>query len=191
MATIPNKPCHEGAGAATEESVVCDAAGHLQNVIIYLEDAPAGAPVSGLPPVMVDQVNCRYVPHVVAIRAGQALHVTTSDPTLHNVHGLCIENSAFNFALVAKGQSKDLTFDLPERFPLQCDVHPWMKAYVQVFSHPWFAVSDQEGKFEIRNVPNGSFTLVAWQEKYGVVREKITVEDGKVLERGIEFKSGL
>jgi len=191
MAAIPNQPCHEGAGTLTEETVVTDGNGHVQNVIVYLEDAPAGGPVQGLAPVTLDQVNCRYLPHVVALQAGQTLHVTTSDPTLHNVHGSCIDNPAFNFALVEKGQSKDLTFQTSERFPVRCDVHPWMKAWVAVFPNPWFAVTDKDGRYELRNVPAGAYTLVAWQEKYGSVKQKITVQDGKVVEQNFEFKSGL
>jgi plastocyanin len=158
---------------------------------VYLEDAPASGRAQGLAPITLDQVNCRYVPHVVALRAGQTLHVTTSDPTLHNVHGTCVENTAFNFALVAKGQSKNLSFETPERFPVRCDVHPWMKAWVAVFSHPWFAVTDKDGKYELRDVPAGTYTLVAWQEKYGPLKQKIIVQDGKVVEQDIEFKSGL
>jgi plastocyanin len=191
MATLPNQPCHAGAGPLKEESVVADASGHLQNVIVYLEDAPGAAPATHLPPVVIDQVNCQYVPHVVALRAGQTLHVTTSDPTLHNVHGLCTVNDAFNFALVAKGQSKDLAFTQPERFPLRCDVHPWMKAFVQVFPHPWFAVTGADGSFEIRGVPSGTYTLVAWQEKYGEQHVPVTVADGQTLTAPITFRSGL
>jgi plastocyanin len=191
MATIPNQPCHASAGPLKEESVVVDAEGHLQNVIVYLENAPAAPPAANLPPVVLDQVNCQYVPHVVALRAGQTLHVTTSDPTMHNVHGLCTANDAFNFALVAKGQSKDLVFTEPERFPIRCDVHPWMKAFVQVFPHPWFAVSAADGSFEIRNVPSGTYTLVAWQEKYGEQRIPVTVADGQTVTTPVTFQSGL
>lgn len=191
MATIPNQPCHAGAGPLKEESVVVDAEGHLQNVIVYLENAPAAPAAVNLPPVVLDQVNCRYVPHVVALRTGQTLHVTTSDPTMHNVHGLCTINEAFNFALVAKGQSRDLVFTEPERFPVRCDVHPWMKAYIQVFPHPWFAVTAADGSFEIRNVPSGTYTLVAWQEKYGEQRIPVTAVDGQTVTTPITFQSGL
>ncbi|HXE52514.1 MAG TPA: carboxypeptidase regulatory-like domain-containing protein [Tepidisphaeraceae bacterium] len=191
MATIPNQPCHAGAGPLKEETVVVDAAGHLQNVIVYLENAPPAPANSNLPAVVLDQKDCRYVPHVLTLGTGQTLRATTSDPTLHNVHGLCSVNEPFNFALVAPGQSKDLTFSRPELFQVRCDVHPWMKAYVEVFSHPYFAVTDAGGKFEIRNVPSGSYTLMAWQEKYGTVRQPVTVEDGKVVTANFTFQSGL
>jgi plastocyanin len=191
MATIPNQPCHAGAGPLKEESVVVDSDGHLRNVIVYLENAPVAATVSNLPPVVLDQVNCRYFPHVVVLRTGQTLHVTTNDPTLHNVHGLCTANEAFNFALVAPGQSKDLVFTEPERFPIRCDVHPWMRAYVQVFTHPWFAVTGADGSFELRDVPAGNYMLVAWQEKYGEQRVPVTVPDGQTVTTPITFQSGL
>jgi hypothetical protein len=188
MAVIPNQPCHAGAPELRDETVVADAAGHLQNVIVYLENPPPAPPALNLPPVSLDQVNCQFVPHVVALRTGQTLHVSTSDATLHNVHGLCTANDAFNFALVAAGQSKDLTFSRPERFPVRCDVHPWMKAYVQVFDSPYFAVTAKDGSFQIRNLPPGSYTLVAWQERYGEMRVSLNVRDDDVSDVQISFR---
>ena len=188
MALIENQPCHPG-GPLQDESVVCDAAGHLQNVVVYLEGAPPAPPASP-PPIVLDQVNCRYVPHVLALRTGQTLRVTSSDPTLHNVHGLCTVNDAFNFALVAAGEHKDIAFAQPEAFPVRCDVHPWMKAFIHVFAHPYFAVTSKDGSFAIRNLPAGSYTLVAWQEKYGTLRQPVTVA-GQVLAADFRFQSGL
>jgi hypothetical protein len=191
MATIPNHPCHEGAKPLKEETVVPDDAGHLQNVIVFLEDAPPAPPAETSQPVVLNQINCRYVPHVVALRTGQALHVTTSDPTLHNIHGTCTVNEAFNFALVAPGQSRDLSFSQPELFPVRCDVHPWMKAYIQVFAHPFFAVTDKNGHFEIDHVPPGAYTLAAWQEKYGDLRQPVRIDDGKTANASFTYQSGL
>jgi hypothetical protein len=189
MATIPNQPCHAGAPTLNEESVVVDDRGHLQNVIVYLESPPP-APPENLPPITLDQLNCRYVPHVIALRTGQTLHVVSSDATLHNVHGECVVNEPFNFAMVAAGQSRDLTFARPERFALRCDVHPWMKAFVAVFDHPYFAVTGSDGKFEIRNVPSGSYVLVAWQERYGQQHVPITVIDAHETPSSFVFQSG-
>jgi plastocyanin len=189
MAMIPNKPCHDGAPPLIEEKVVSDGSGHLQNVVVYLEDAPPAPP--GKPsPVTLDQVNCQYVPHVVALRTGQTLHVATSDAAMHNVHGLCIVNDAFNFALVRPGQSKDLTFAQPEMFPVSCDVHPWMKAYVHVFAHRYFAVTRSDGSFEIPNVPSGAHTLIAWQENYGTLKQPVTTADHEVRTADFTFQSG-
>lgn len=181
MAMIPNQPCHAGAPPLHEETVVADSEGHLQNVIVYLENPPP-APRASPAAVSLDQINCQFVPHVIALRTGQTLHVATSDPTLHNVHGLCTVNDAFNFALVAPGQSKDLAFRQPDRFPVRCDVHPWMKAYVQVFDHPYFAVTAKDGTFEIKNIPAGSYTLVLWQERYGETRVPVKVSDNQTTQ---------
>ena len=190
MKTIPNKSCCPGAAPLKEESVVADTAGHLQNVVVWLEDAPP-APRSDLPPVVLDQKDCRYVPHVLALQTAQTLRVTTSDPTLHNVHGMCTVNDAFNFALIAKGQSKDLTFEKPETFPIRCDVHPWMKAYVHVFDHPYFAVTGADGAFEIDRIPAGTYTLIAWHEMYGTNRLRVTASEATPAVVSVVFQSGL
>jgi plastocyanin len=190
MTAIPNQPCHAGAPTLHDESVVSNGQGHLQNVVVYLENPPPAPAAINLQPVSLDQVNCQFVPHVVALRTGQTLHVSSSDPALHNVHGLCTVNNAFNFALVASGQSKDLTFGQPERFPVRCDVHPWMKGFVAVFNHPYFAVTGKDGAFEIRNVPSGTYTLVAWQERYGELRTTVKATDGQTSNASFTFQSG-
>jgi plastocyanin len=191
MQMIPNQPCHAGAKPFKEETVVVDATGHLANVVVHLEDAPPAPVAHDLPAVVLDQIDCRYVPHVLALRTGQTLHVASSDPTLHNVHGQCTTNDPFNFALVAAGQFKDLTFGEPEAFPIRCDVHPWMKAYVHVFTHPYFAVTASDGTFEIKNVPAGTYTLVASHEKYGTMRTPVVVSDETVTIASFTFASGL
>jgi len=188
MAAIPNRPCHAGAPPLRDESVVTYGDGHLQNVIVYLQDAPPAPIATTLPAFALDQVNCQFVPHVVGLRTGQTLHVSSGDPTLHNVHGLCTVNDAFNFALIAAGQSKDLSFSQPERFPVRCDVHPWMKAYVQVFDSPYFAVTAKDGSFEICNVPPGTYTLIAWQERYGELRRSVDVSDEHTAEASFEYR---
>jgi hypothetical protein len=174
MRDIPNSACHPGGSLVKDESIVTDAAGHLANAIVYLKDGP---PID-LPaePVLIDQVGCRYVPHVVALRTGQTLRVRSSDATLHNVHGLTEINPPFNFGMSAAGQTRDVSFARPEVLKLRCDVHPWMQAYVAVFDHPMFGVTGADGTFEINHVPPGKYTLVAWQERLGEMTREITVE---------------
>lgn len=191
LAMIPNATCGAGAKPLPDESVVVDSAGNVQNVIVYLENAPPAFGATNLPPVVLDQVNCHYVPHVLALRTDQVLRAVSSDPTLHNVHGLCSVNDPFNFGLVGAGQSRDLQFPRPELFPVRCDVHPWMKAYVGIFEHPWFAVTGKDGRFEIKNVPPGQYTLTAWQETYGTLHMKVTAANGEVSSARFTFRSGL
>ena len=174
---IPNSECHSGAGLVPDETVVVDDGGGLRNVLVYLKDGPnADVPAPVSPPVL-DQVGCRYVPRVVAVRVGETLRVRSSDPVMHNVHGLADQNPAFNFGMTAAGETKDLTFNAPEVIRVKCDVHPWMVAHVGVFDHPFHAVSGEGGSFELTRVPPGTYTLVAWHEKYGRAEQQVTVTE--------------
>ena len=191
MPIIANQPCHPGAKSLQDETVATDADGHLENVVVYLESPPPAPPAPAPPIRVLDQINCHYIPHVIALRTGQALRISSSDPTFHNVHGMSLDNPPFNFALISAGQSKQISFTKPEAFIVRCDVHPWMKAYIHVFDHPYFAVTGMDGSFQISNVPSGDYTLVAWQEKYGKLRQHVTIADDKVCTLGFVFQSGL
>lgn len=175
---VPN--CHAGADATVpDETVVAGSDGALRNVIVHLKDGPNVATSSG--PLVLDQVGCRYVPHVVTLRTGQTLRVRSSDPTLHNVHGLPDRNRPFNFGMTMAGETRDMTFTHPEIFRIRCDVHPWMQAYAGVFDHPFHAVTGEDGTFRLEGVPAGTYTLVAWHEKYGQRQQTVTVgESGQI-----------
>jgi plastocyanin len=174
MREIPNSACHPGGPLVRDESVVADDGGRLANVVVYLKDGPpVDVPAAG--PAVLDQAGCRYVPHVVALRTGQTLTIRSSDATLHNVHGQCSANPAFNVGMTGPGQSRDFTFARPEVFKVGCDVHPWMAAHVAVFDHPMFAVTGEGGRFEIKRVPPGTYTLVAWHERLGTRQQQVTV----------------
>jgi len=175
MREIPNSACHPGGPLVREESVVVDDGGNrLANVVVYLKDGPPVDMPAGSP-VVLDQIGCRYVPHVVALRTGQTLTIRSSDTTLHNVHGQCTVNPAFNVGMTGAGQSRDFVFARPETFKVGCDVHPWMAAHVAVFDHPMFAVTRDGGRFEIHSVPPGTYTLVAWHERLGTREQQVTV----------------
>ena len=105
---------------------------------------------------MLDQVHCQYVPHVVALQAGQKLTVHSADDTMHNIDGHPSINPQFNVAQSHAGASRALSFQAAEIFPVKCDVHPWMQAYIAVFDNNCFAVTKDDETFEIHNVPPGS-----------------------------------
>jgi hypothetical protein len=164
------------------EAIVAGANGTLQNVIVYLKGMPADSGGPARDPVVLDQLGCRYRPHVVALETDQVLRVESHDPFLHNVDIKSTANHASNFVEFAQpGQpaTTDTSFNLPEIFPVQCDVHPWMRAWVGVFDHPYFAVTDASGAFRIDKVPSGNFTLVAWQERFGEISSPLQIIDGK------------
>ena len=168
--------CHEGTIDITDESVVVNDNGTLRNAFVYLEGAAATGDGSSREAALLDQVDCRYVPHAIGVQAGQTLRVRSGDPTLHNVHALSRANRAFNLSMTRAGDEKTVTFTKHEFVPVRCDVHPWMLAYVGVFENPWFAVTDPGGAFEIRNVPEGSYKLVAWHERYGRLEQSVDVK---------------
>jgi plastocyanin len=156
------------AGDATPDVIVINN-GRLKNVFVYVRGASVDDyrfPVGG--PVVLDQRNCRYVPHVLGVQAGQTLRITNSDQTDHNVHPTPKKNQGFNISQVHGDPALERVFDNEEvMIPVQCNQHNWMRANIGVLDHPFFAVSDDDGSFVIKNVPPGDYTLVFWHEVYG------------------------
>lgn len=183
---VANEPCCENDPPLKEETVVVNANATLRNVFVYLEDAPA-LDGSEQPPVLLDQVRCRYVPHAVAVQVGQPLRVRSSDPTMHNVHYIPQKNRARNLSMTQAGQEVLTRFTHPEFIRMRCDVHPWMAAWVGVFENPFFAVTGEDGTFEISGIPGGTYTLVAWHELYGSQRQSVRVADGAPLQARFVF----
>ena len=159
------------------EEVVVNANGTLKNVLVYVKDGLGSrkfeAPTKK---VTFDQKGCVYTPHVVGVQTGQELDVMNSDPTLHNVHSLSKENPQFNVAQPKQGMKLTKKFDKPEVFKVKCEVHTWMGAYIGVFSHPFFAVSGDDGSFTLPKLPAGEYTIEAWHEKYGTQTTKVKVD---------------
>jgi hypothetical protein len=161
---------------APDEEVVVGPAGELANVIVYVKNAPAGNyPVP--PPTVLDQHGCQYRPHVTVAQVGQPIQIKNSDATLHNVHAMPEVNSAFNEGQPVQGMVSTKKFDKAEvkPFRIKCDVHGWMKSWMAVLPHPYHAVSQMNGTFSIGNLPPGTYTLVAWHEKYGPQEQQIQV----------------
>jgi plastocyanin len=187
-ATIANQPCHDGAPQLKDETVVVNENNTLANVLVYLEGTPP-SDGSERGPALLDQKDCRYAPHVVGVQVGQTLRVHSSDPAMHNVHYNATANASGNFALTTAGSEKAITFSQPEFIRVKCDVHPWMTAYIGVFDHPFFAATGEgDGSWTIDKVPSGKYTLVAWHEQYGELRQPVEVKDGQAVEANFEYK---
>ena len=152
----------------------------LANVMVRVKSpVPAGAAPAAKPAV-IDQKGCQYHPHVLGVLVGQKLQIKNSDGLLHNVHALPKVNTPFNMAMPANRTEADATFGKEEgMFLVKCDVHPWMSAYVGVFSHPYFAVSGKDGKFSLPAIAPGTYEIEAWHEKLGTKNGSVTVADGK------------
>jgi carboxypeptidase family protein len=168
---------YAGKRPVDEVVVVTSAAGGLANVFVKLEGSFPSAPVP-TQPVVVDQRGCFYVPRMLGARVGQVLRIKNSDNLLHNVHSQTTKSNMFNVAQPISGMQYDIRLKDEEILQLKCDVHRWMTAFVGVVNHPYFAVSDLTGAFEINNVPAGTYTIQAWHERYGPVRQTVRVGPG-------------
>ncbi|MBI4970730.1 MAG: carboxypeptidase regulatory-like domain-containing protein [Candidatus Omnitrophica bacterium] len=176
---------------AVSQSVIVNSNNTLKNVFVYVKDG-LGNQVFTAPkePVVFDQNTCMYNPHIFGVQVGQPIEVLNSDTTLHNVHAMGEKNKGFNLGMPIKGMKLKKTFSEPEvMVKIKCDVHPWMSAYVGVLSHPFYAVSGDDGTFKIENLPAGTYTIETWHEKYGTQTQQVTVADGESKEANFSYKA--
>lgn len=152
--------------------------GGVQFAFVYVKNPPKGDyPVPSEPAVM-DQQGCRYVPHVLAMRAGQQLDTKNSDAVTHNVRSYTDRNlnRPWNFGQQGVGV-RSRKIEKPEMaIKLKCDYHPWMTGWIHVMDHPFYCVTDANGRFDIKGLPAGEYTLVAWHEVYGEIEQPLKVE---------------
>ncbi len=167
-------------GTMRDETVVVDAKGNLANVLVYVKEGAGNypAPSTG---VTLTQKGCQYHPHVFGIQVNQPLEIVNGDNTLHNVHAMPVVNDAFNVGQPSQGMVTEKKFSKPEMpVKFKCDVHSWMHCMSGVFTHPFFCVSGEDGSFKISGLPAGSYTLAAYQEKYGEsAPQKVDIKDGE------------
>lgn len=163
-------------GPQPAEVVVANA-GKLANVFVYVKEGlPPGNFAVPAEPVVLDQKGCRYNPHILGIMAGQPLKITNTDTADHNIHDMPSNNPAFNESQMPTDQPITKKFPNAEMMiPVQCNQHPWMRAFINVMSHPYYAVSAADGSFEIRSLPPGEYTIAAVHEKFGEQTMKVKV----------------
>ncbi|HYN10201.1 MAG TPA: carboxypeptidase regulatory-like domain-containing protein [Vicinamibacterales bacterium] len=188
-----DQKCVQGAGPNPQSDAVLVAAdGSLKNVFVYVKDGLDSAYSFAVPTeaAVLDQKGCIYTPRVLGVRAGQALEIVNSDPTVHNVHAVPMSNQEFNKGQPFQGMRERQVFTVPEvmvRF--MCNVHGWMAAHVGVVAHPFFAVTDASGKFELKGLPPGTYTLEAWHEKFGRQTERVTIGEKQTQTVAFTFKT--
>ncbi|MEE8524605.1 MAG: carboxypeptidase regulatory-like domain-containing protein [Thermoanaerobaculia bacterium] len=152
----------------------------LGNVFVQVTNPPAGTYPAPATAAVVDQNGCLYSPRVLGVMAGQALQFKNSDGLLHNVHGRPQKNREFNMGMPPTLTETETTLSRPEpMFPVKCDVHPWMQAFVAVMDHPFFSVSDASGEYRIEGLPAGEYEIEAWHEKLGTHTSTVTIGDGE------------
>lgn len=163
--------------------------GGLENVIVFVKNAPAATYPSPTEPVIIDQHDCHYIPHVFTMQINQPLKIKNSDATLHNIHAWAEKNTPFNIGQPVQNMETQKTFTTEEvPLPIRCDVHKWMGAFVGVFPHPYHTVSMGGGSYDLK-VPAGNYEIVAWHEKYGQQSQMVTVAENGKAELNFTFKS--
>lgn len=176
---------------ATTQEVLVGKDGALENAVVYLKgdfsqftfDTPQA-------PVTITQKGCMYDPHVLALETGQSLQVINADPVTHNIHPVPKDNREWNESQPPGAAPVDQSFAHEEiAIPVKCNIHPWMKAYIAVFGSPYFEVTGKDGSFDLKNVPPGTYTVVAWQELYGTREQTVTIGPKESKTMQIKFNS--
>ena len=172
------------------EVLVVGADGGLANVFVQVT---SGLDAWKFPPgtgeVVLDQVACHYVPHMLGAQVGQTIKVHNSDPIMHNVHAINekTEKDEFNWAQTKAGLEDTKDLKKAGHIVIKCDVHGWMGANLWIVKHPFFAVTGEDGSFALPKLPPGTYTIEAWHEKLGTQTATVTVADGDTKEIALKF----
>jgi hypothetical protein len=178
-----------GTGPHYDQSLVVGENGGIANAVVSITDIKRGVALIPLKDVKFDQKNCEYVPHVLAMPVGSTVDIINSDGILHSVRTESRKNPPLEMAqppfkhVIVTPPLKN-----PEIIGVSCDTHNWMRGWWFVADNPYYAVADNSGKFAIRDVPAGSYTIQVWQEKLGTRTRKVTVEPGKTV--NVDFTMG-
>src|SRR4029078_1362488 len=178
-------------GNIVAETIVAND-GKLANVFVYVKDG-LGDRTFDVPKdsVTIDQKGCRYHPHVLGVMTGQNVEIKNDDPTTHNIHPTPKDNREWNESQPPKAAPTEKTFAREEiLLPVKCNQHPWMKMYVNVIKSPFFAVTGEDGKYEIKGLPPGDYTLAFVQEKLGTTEQKVTLapKDSKTVDASFKVQ---
>jgi plastocyanin len=178
-------------GPVHSEQVVVGKDNALQNVVVYIKSGLGNYSYpTPTAPAKLDQDGCMYTPHILTLMTGQKFEVINSDPLTHNIHVMPQDNRQWNESQPQNAAPIVKEFARAEMgIPVKCNIHPWMKAYICVFDNPYYAVTGDDGTFTLKNVPPGTYTIDAWQEKYGHVEQQVTVGASETKTVNFSFKA--
>ena len=151
-----------------------------RNVIIFFDGIEGVADVAAMK-ATIAQRDEQFVPHVVAVTSGSSVSFPNDDPFFHNVFSLS-RGASFNLGRYPTGKTRSRVFSRPGLVKVFCELHSHMSAVIRVFDHPWFTIPDEQGSFAIDSVPAGEHTLVAWHERIGERRERVTIRRGQTTD---------
>ena len=171
----------------TADDVVINGNGTLRNVFVWVKSGlPAANWAVPSSAIAIDQKECMYTPHVIGAMVGQNISISNDDPVNHNIHPIPQTNDEWNETQSPGEAAKIRTFARQEvMVPVKCNVHPWMRAYIGVVAHPFFAVTGDDGSFTIKGLPPGTYTIEAWHEKFGTLDMQVTV--GSKESKAVDF----
>lgn len=183
---------HATDGMAVRRPVIANDNGTLRNVFVYVKEGLEGKRfATPQEAVVLDQVGCIYIPHILGVQAGQRITLRNSDDLLHNVNARPQVNPTFNRSM-PRPMDLNQTFNRPEiMIPVRCDVHGWMESYIGVVDHPYFTVTGADGAVRLDNLPPGTYTIEAWHERYGTQTTQITVGPQETAEITFTFNEGM
>jgi plastocyanin len=169
------------------ESIVTGPGDSLRNVVVYISAGANDYSPAPAAPVFFDQQGCHYTTHVLALRVGQEVRISNSDPFSHNIHPLAKVNREWNKMQPPGTPPFSYAYDNEEFIPIKCNIHPWMHGYFVVLKTSHFSVTGDDGRFALPDLPPGHYIVTAWHETYGTVSKEITVSPGASLSLDFTF----
>jgi len=167
-----------GIRIASEKFIVDRDSGGLAQVVVRIEGISQGKPFAAAE-AELQQLECRYRPHVMVLRPGQQMTIVNDDPVLHNVHAYRGDDTVFNMAQPFQGQRTPQQIPEPGIVRVACDVHDWMAAWILVLDSPYFSITDEHGSFTITDLPPGEYEVTMWHELLGTHTKTVTVRPGE------------
>ena len=158
------------------EDLIIGKGNGIKNAVVWVTNPPPAPTAEGTPATAMDQKECSFTPRVVVVGAGGRVDFLNSDRLLHNLHSVPKNNAPFN-RTQPKGRTIPITFAQPEIIPINCDLHSWMRGWVVVTEHPFYALSDGNGEFSLPALLGGRYTLRIWHERLGTTTREVVVND--------------
>jgi len=170
-----------------EQNVATGPGNALQWVVVYISAGDQGSTAPSQA-VKYDQKGCQYIPHVLPLQVAQELEIYNHDPTSHNIHPLAKVNPEFNKSQPPGSPPIRTKYESAEFIPVKCNIHPWMHGYFVVLNTSHYALTGEDGSFEIKTLPPGKYTVTAWQEQYPPQSQEVTIGDGETKTINFAFK---
>lgn len=160
----------------------------VKNAVVRLTNISKGKALDTAAKPVLDQVKCRFVPHVVIVPVGATLEIKNSDPITHNIHTFSIENDPVNKAQPKTLPVIPIKFTAAETIKGQCDIHKWMGTWIVAADHPYYVLTDDKGQFKLSDVPPGAYKMEIWHETLGKVTKEVTVKANADAAVSVELK---